>query len=97
MKSRLVFPNRLALAFLAMALPLLLTACASKFTESNLQKIHDGMTPDEVKAVLGPPTEVQDQNIMGINSTVFIYRASHANGKIVFVNGKELTKEGEFK
>ena len=36
---------------------LVLTGC-SKFTETNLEKIHNGMTVDEVKAIFGSPTFV---------------------------------------
>jgi hypothetical protein len=51
-------------AFLAVTL-LSLTAC-SKLTEDNLQKIHNGMTTDDVKAILGEPTNTQSGNALSL-------------------------------
>jgi outer membrane protein assembly factor BamE (lipoprotein component of BamABCDE complex) len=83
-------------AFLAVTL-LSLTAC-SKLTEDNLQKIHNGMTTDDVKAILGEPTSSQTGSALGIISgTTYVYHTSTSDVKITFVNDKVVTTEGEFK
>lgn len=80
-----------------LAIALLLTACGSKLTSENLQKIQNGMTTDEVKAILGKPTDVQSQSALGISGTTFIYHTNSSDVKIVFLNDKVMAKEGEFK
>ena len=80
-----------------MAAALLLVAC-SRLTETNLQKIHNGMTPDEVKAVLGDPTSSQTGSALGIISgTTYVYHTDASDVKITFVNDKVIATEGEFK
>ena len=80
------------------ATALFLAACGSKLTEDNLQKIHSGMTTDEVKTILGEPTEVQTGNAFGlVSSTVYTYHSGSSDVKITFVNDKVLSTEGDFK
>ena len=83
--------------FLSIAGLLLLTACASRLTEDNLQKIHNGMTTDEVKAILGTPTSVQSSGALGITGTTFTYHTGSSDVKITFLNDKVIATEGEFK
>ena len=74
-----------------------LAAC-SKLTEDNLQKVHNGMTTDEVKAILGEPTSSQTSSALGIISgTTYIYHTDKSDVKITFVNDKVITTEGDFK
>jgi len=76
---------------------LMLTAC-SRLTEDNLQKIHNGMTTDDVKAILGEPTSSQTGSALGIISgTTYVYHVGTSDVKITFVNDKVIATEGEFK
>jgi hypothetical protein len=79
------------------ALALFLTACGSKLTEDNLQKIHNGMTTDEVKAILGAPTGIQSSGALGITGTTYTYHSGSSDVKITFLNDKVMATEGEFK
>jgi hypothetical protein len=82
---------------LAFAALLLVTAC-SRLTEDNLQKVHNGMTTDEVKAILGEPTSSETGSALGIVSgTTYTYHTSTSDVKITFVNDKVIATEGEFK
>jgi outer membrane protein assembly factor BamE (lipoprotein component of BamABCDE complex) len=83
-------------ALLVGAALLLLTAC-SKLTEDNLQKVHNGMTTDEVKAILGNPTDTQSGSVIGISGTTYVYHTSTSDVKITFLNDKVIATEGEFK
>ena len=75
----------------------LLTAC-SKLTEDNLQKIHNGMSTSDVKAILGEPTSSQTGSALGIISgTTYIYHTSTSDVKITFVDDKVMATEGDFK
>ncbi len=58
-KARLNQGN-LAMGIL-LALALFITSC-SKLTESNFKKIQNGMTTDEVKAILGSPIVFEERN-----------------------------------
>ena len=88
--------SRIGLA-LAMASILLLTAC-SRLTEDNLQKIHNGMTTAEVKAILGEPTNSATSSALGIVSgTTYTYHTSSSDVKITFLNDKVIATEGDFK
>ena len=83
------------LAFGATAL--LVTACA-KLTEENLEKVHNGMTTDEVRATLGEPTSTETGSALGlISGTTFIYHTSSSDVKITFLNDKVISTEGDFK
>lgn len=73
-----------------------LAAC-SKLTEDNLEKIHPGMAPDEVKAILGEPTSSQTGNMLGlVSGTTYVYHTDKSDVKINFVNDKVVSTEGNF-
>ncbi len=64
-------------ALVAVAALLMVTAC-SRLTEVNLQKVHNGMTTAEVKAILGEPTSSQTGSALGIISgTTYTYHTEH--------------------
>ncbi len=85
------------IAFLVAAALLLATAC-SRLTEDNLQKIHNGMTTDEVKAILGEPTSSQTGSALGlISGTTYVYHTNTSDVKITFVDDKVIATEGQFK
>ena len=96
MKTNLEIISRAALAVAASSI-LLLTAC-SRLTEDNLQKVHNGMTTAEVKAILGAPTSSDTGSALGIVSgTTYVYHTNSSDVKITFVNDKVIATEGEFK
>ena len=84
-----------AVAFCAVLLAL--TACSSKLTEDNLQKIHSGMTTNEVKATLGAPTNAQSSVFLGSTCTIYTYHTDKSDVQISFLNNKVLSTEGDFK
>ena len=88
--------DRCYTGMLLLAAALLLTAC-SKLTAENLQKIHSGMTTEEVKAILGSPTDVQSADMLGFKSTSYTYHTRTSEVKIVFLNDKVMSTEGDFK
>ncbi len=72
-----------------------LAAC-SKLTEDNLQKVHNGMTSADVKAILGEPTSSNSGNLLGISGTTFVYHTDKSDVTINFVNDKVVSTEGSF-
>jgi hypothetical protein len=73
-----------AFAFAAL---LLLAAC-SKVTQENFSRIQDGMSEQEVMAILGSPTESSSGSILGISGTASKWTGGDATITIRFVNGK---------
>ena len=71
----------------AFAAILLLAAC-SRVTQENFSKIQDGMTEQEVTAILGSPTESSSGSILGISGTSSKWAGGDATISIRFVNGK---------
>jgi outer membrane protein assembly factor BamE (lipoprotein component of BamABCDE complex) len=87
--------KRISLLIL-LAATLVLGAC-SKLTEDNLQKIQNGMTTEQVKTILGTPTDVQTSGAFGFSGTTYLYHTEASDVKISFLNDKVIAKEGEFK
>ena len=76
---------------LAFAALLLLAAC-SRVTQENFAKIQDGMTEQEVQAILGSPAETSSSSILGISGTSSTWKGGDAAITIRFVNGKVALK-----
>ena len=76
---------------LALAALLLLAAC-SKVTQENFAKIQDGMSEQEVHALLGQPTESSSTQILGISGTSSRWAAGDTVITVRFVNGKVALK-----
>jgi len=89
--------KKFLIPFVALVALLLVTSC-SKLTEDNLQKIHNGMTTSDVKAILGEPTSSQTGSALGIVSgTTYVYHTETSDVKITFVDDKVIATEGDFK
>ncbi len=74
-------------ALVIAALLLTLAAC-SKITQENFSRITDGMTEQEVIALLGEPTESQSISVLGVSGTASRWVSNDAVITIQFVNGK---------
>lgn len=75
----------------ALALALLLAAC-SKVTQENYAKIQDGMSEQEVIALLGPATESGGMSLLGVSGGSSKWVAKDAVISIQFVNDKVVGK-----
>jgi hypothetical protein len=71
----------------AFAALLLLAAC-SKVTQENYSRVRDGMSEQEVAAILGAPTESSSGSVLGISGTSSKWTSGDATITIRFVNGK---------
>jgi hypothetical protein len=81
----------MSLRSLAFAALLLLAAC-SRVTQDNFNKVQDGMTEQEVSAILGSPTESSSGSLLGISGTSSTWTGGDAVITIQFVNGKVALK-----
>jgi hypothetical protein len=80
--------NLRALAFVAV---LLLAAC-SKVTQENFARVQDGMSEQEVAAILGSPAESASTSVLGISGTSSKWTGGDAVITVRFVNGKVALK-----
>lgn len=71
----------------AICLSLALAAC-SKVTQENYARIQDGMSEQEVIAILGKPAESTSITILGLSGTSSKWTADGAVITIQFANGK---------
>jgi hypothetical protein len=71
----------------AAAAALLLASC-SKVTQENFNRITDGMTEQEVVALLGEPTESQSISVLGVSGSAQRWVGKDAVITVQFVNGK---------
>jgi hypothetical protein len=77
---------------LAALLAALLIAGCSRVNEENFFKIRDGMSEEEVIALLGRPTESNSVTILGISGTSSRWVGRNAVISVRFVNGKVALK-----
>lgn len=73
-----------------------LAACGSKLTPANLEQVKNDMTPAQVTAILGTPTEQKTSGFMGLTSTTYTYKKGNNEVVISFVNDKVMAKSGSF-
>lgn len=76
---------------IAAALLALLVAC-SKVTPENFARVQNGMTEQEVAAILGSPTESTSRDVLGITGTASRWVSGDTAITIRFVGGKVATK-----
>jgi len=77
-----------ALCLLIMAL----AACGSKVNESNYGKIEIDMTEEQVKNLLGTPTESSSMNVAGLSGTSSKWVSKEGTINVQFLNGKVKAK-----
>ena len=70
-----------------LAAALLLAGC-SKVTQENYAKIREGMSEQEVHAILGNPAESSTTSLLGISGTSSKWVSGDSVINIRFVNGK---------
>lgn len=67
-------------------------AACSKVTQENFLRIDEGMTEQEVIALLGRPTESNSVNFLGMSGTSSRWVSGDAVITVSFVNGKVALK-----
>jgi hypothetical protein len=88
--------------YLSLALFLFLAGCGAlssmSLTQANLDKIHDDMSPAEVKSILGDPTDSKTEPIpvVGGTQTIYTYHSGSSDVTIIFKNDLMKEKHGTF-
>lgn len=87
---------------LCAALSLVLMGCGGgsplTLTQANLDKVQNDMSQADVKAILGDPTDSQEQPIpiVGGTQVTYTYRNDKSEATIVFKNDQVKEKHGTF-
>ena len=71
---------------------LLVAAGCSKVTQENFARIHDGMSEQEVQALLGTPSESSSVSVLGLSGTSSKWVGEDTVITVQFVNGKVMLK-----
>ena len=88
--------------YLWLALSLFIAGCGAlsslSLTQANLDKIHDDMSPADVKAILGDPADSTTEPIpvIGGTQTTYTYHSGSSDVTIVFKNDLMKEKHGTF-
>jgi outer membrane protein assembly factor BamE (lipoprotein component of BamABCDE complex) len=79
---------------LTLALTLLaLAACAPRLSQENYDKITNGMTQQEVAAILGPPSESSGASLFGLSGGATTWKDEKTTISVQFVNEKVVGKQ----
>lgn len=71
---------------------LVLGSCGSKVNESNYAKIEIDMTEEQVKSLLGAPTESSGINVGGLSGSSSKWVGKDGTVSVQFLNGKVKAK-----
>ena len=71
---------------------LVLSSCGSKVNESNYAKIEIDMTEEQVKSLLGAPTESSSINVGGLSGSSSKWVGKEGPVNVQFLNGKVKAK-----
>jgi len=88
--------------YLCLAASLLVSGCdfstSTALTQSNLNEIHNDMSPAEVRLILGDPSDSQSEAIpiVGGIETIYTYRSGSSEVTIIFKNDFVREKRGTF-
>jgi outer membrane protein assembly factor BamE (lipoprotein component of BamABCDE complex) len=69
------------------AVAIFLAACSSAVTANKLQQIGNGMKTDQVTALLGQPTRIEQSEITGLTGEVYHYVSTRGDARVVLLNG----------
>ena len=89
-------------SYLCLALALFLAGCGAlssmSLTQANLDKVHDDMSPAEVKSILGDPADSKTEPIpiVGGTQTIYTYHTGSSEVTIIFKNDLMKEKHGAF-
>ena len=76
----------------AFLLLFVVAGCGSKANENNYAKIEIDMTEEQVKTLLGAPTESSSINVAGLSGTSLKWASREGTINVQFLNGKVKAK-----
>ncbi|MGI8431117.1 MAG: outer membrane protein assembly factor BamE domain-containing protein [Chthoniobacterales bacterium] len=90
--SRFRFLTLMALVALSLG------ACqAKRLTPANVTKVTDGMSRKQVESILGPPTAVDETNLLVMKKVTYEYKEPDGKVTIIFTNDQVSEKESNLR
>jgi outer membrane protein assembly factor BamE (lipoprotein component of BamABCDE complex) len=75
-------------------LVLTLDSCVGRrITKANVDEITEGMSKKQVESILGPPTEIDNKDLIIMKKTTYTYRQATDTVTIVFKDDKVTEKQ----
>jgi hypothetical protein len=74
------------LTVLFIGLSLVLTSCSSAVDARKISQIKPAMKVDQVEAILGVPTHIDQSETTGLRGEVYHYPSSNGEGRVIFLN-----------
>jgi hypothetical protein len=71
---------------------LCLVSCGSRLNRENFDKIHEGMSPSEVRDILGKPGDASDTKILGLSGGEAVWKDGKTTITVHFLNDKVISK-----
>jgi hypothetical protein len=81
--------------FLGLVTICVLAACnqGRQLSKANVNEVIDGMAKKQVESILGPPTTVDNKDLLLLKKTTYIYNQGKDSIVIVFKDDKVRSKE----
>lgn len=73
-------------------LVLCLAACGSHLDQEKFDKIHDGMSQEEVRQILGEPADASGGSILGLSGAEAVWKDGKTTISVHFLNDKVVSK-----
>jgi outer membrane protein assembly factor BamE (lipoprotein component of BamABCDE complex) len=74
-------------------LVLCMAACGSRLNQQNFDKIHEGMSPKEVREILGDPVDTEGHSFLGLSSGEAVWKDDKTVITVHFLNDKVVSKQ----
>ena len=80
---------------MAAVILLALAACGPRLNKANYDKVAEGMSSAQVKAILGEPSEMKSASVPLVGSvTTYSYKVDKSEAEFVFYDDKLKSKSG---
>ena len=85
---------RVSLALLVGLTLLVGNSCSEKrITKANVDEVIEGMSKKQVESILGPPTSIDNKDLIVMKKTTYVYRQGKDTVTVVFKDDKVQSKE----
>ena len=81
--------------FLLVILLAIAVSCSpgKRITKANVDAVEEGMSKKQVESILGPPTSIDNKDLVIMKKTTYVYRQGKDSVTVVFKDDKVQSKE----
>ena len=86
--------GRVVFRFVLVLVLLLEISCVGRrITKANVDEVAENMSKKQVESILGPPTELDNKDVIVLKKTIYVYRQGKDTVTIVFKDDKVTDKQ----